>query len=253
MSGDLNSLPLGDYVSPNLQVVRPDAAFPFMVHGDKSVMQWPWFRPHIPHNWYVDSRAPFVGFVSRDEAAILYNTGLLFNGKRGIEIGCWLGWSACHIALAGVVLDVVDPVILRPEFHESIVQSLTASGVLSSVHLVGGTSPVAVRQLGLSVDRTWSLIFIDGDHNGDAPSNDAQACLPFAEPDAAVLFHDVNAPAVGRALDLLRDQGWNTMVYQTMQIMGVAWRGNVTPIRHHPDPTIDWELPAHLLHHPISS
>lgn len=252
MSGNRDLLPLGDYVSPNLQVVRPDAAFPFMVQGDKLIVQWPWFRANIPHNWYVDSRVPFIGFVSRDEASILYNTGLMFSGKRGIEIGCWLGWSACHLALAGVLLDVVDPVILQPDFHESIVQSLTSAGVLGSVHLVGGSSPAALAQLANSLKRKWSFFFIDGDHEGDAPLLDAQACLRFAEPDALVAFHDLTAPVIGRGLDYLREQGWNTLVYQTMQIMGVAWRGNVTPIVHHPDPTIDWELPAHLRGHPVS-
>lgn len=247
-----DSLPPGDYVSPNLQVVRPDAAFPFMVLGDKGVIQWPFFRPRIPHNWYVDSRASYMGFVSRDEASILYNTGLMFRGQWGLEIGCWLGWSACHLALSGLMLDVVDPVVLQPEVHASIVQSLTIAGVLESVHLTGGSSPAAVEQLASSLERTWSFFFIDGDHEGDAPLLDAQACHRFAEPDALVAFHDLAAPAVGRGLDFLREQGWNTLVYQTMQIMGVAWRGDVTPIVHHPDPTVDWELPTHLLSHPVS-
>jgi Macrocin-O-methyltransferase (TylF) len=32
----------------------------------------------------------------------------------------------------------------------------------------------------------------------------------------------------------------------------VAWRGNVQPIAHRPDPAIDWQLPAHLRHYPVS-
>ncbi len=42
------------------------------------------------------------------------------------------------------------------------------------------------------------------------------------------------------------------MVYQTMQIMGVAWRGNVEPVRHQPDPKIEWRLPEHLQHYSVS-
>ncbi|WP_204249752.1 hypothetical protein [Gemmata sp. SH-PL17] len=49
----------------------------------------------------MDRRAPHIGFVSRDEAAILYNTALRFRGRRALEIGCWLGWSTCHLALGG--------------------------------------------------------------------------------------------------------------------------------------------------------
>jgi hypothetical protein len=37
-----------------------------------------------------------------------------------------------------------------------------------------------------------------------------------------------------------------------MQIMGVAWRGNVQPIAHIPDPSVNWELPSHLQHYEVS-
>ena len=36
------------------------------------------------------------------------------------------------------------------------------------------------------------------------------------------------------------------MAYQTAQMMGVAWRGAISPAAHEPDPTQDWEVPAHL-------
>jgi predicted O-methyltransferase YrrM len=246
--------PSGDYVSPNLRPVRPDAAFPFMIVGDKSASNWPWFRANVPHNWYVDRRIPDVGFVSRDEAHILYNIGLNFAGKRALEIGCWLGWSACHLALGGVTLEVIDPLLVREEFRASVVQSLSAAGVLPRITLYGGMSPQGVLEIAArNAQRKWSLIFIDGDHEGDAPLNDAKACLPLLEPDGMVVFHDLAAPAVARGLDYCRDQGWNTLVYQTMQIMGAAWRGNVKPIEHHPDPAVKWELPAHLNGHPVSA
>ena len=102
-------IPVGDYVSPNFQVIMPDRCFPNMTIGDTNTQPWQYLRREIPHNWYVDGRQPYVGFLSRDEAHILYNTALQFAGQPALEIGCWLGWSACHLALAGVNLDVVDP------------------------------------------------------------------------------------------------------------------------------------------------
>jgi hypothetical protein len=54
-------------------------------------------------------------------------------------------------------------------------------------------------------------------------------------------------------LDYLADRGWRTVVYQTMQIMGAAWRGQVEPVKHVPDPNIAWTLPAHLRRHSISA
>lgn len=245
-------LPKGDYVSPGFSIVRPDKAFPNMVVGDTGTCNWTYLRREIPHNWYVDKRQPTVGFASRDEAHILYNTALKFKGKRALEIGCWLGWSACHLALAGIELDVVDPLLSIPEFYESVGDSLKASGVLSRVKLVGGYSPQKVEDLATQLQHKWSLIFIDGNHDAPGPLNDAIACDRLAEDDALILFHDLASPEVAQGLDYLKQKGWQTMVYQTMQIMGVAWRGHVEPIMHQPDPKINWVLPSHLQDYQVS-
>jgi hypothetical protein len=61
-----------------------------------------------------------------------------------------------------------------------------------------------------------------------------------------ILLHDLVSPYVSAALSALGNAGWRTMVYQTAQIMGVAWRGEVAPVPHRPDPTESWRLPDHL-------
>ena len=250
-------LPAGDYVSPGFKVILPDAYFPNMIVGDTQTCLWPYLRREIKHNWYVDRRAASVGFLSRDEAHILYNTALQFSGKKALEIGCWLGWSACHLALAGVELNVVDPLLERDDIRQSVIDSiqgaLNASGVQTTVELIPGYSPQRVEALAAQFNRKWSLIFIDGEHEGDGPLNDAIACEKFAEKDAIILFHDLAAPAVAKGLDYLKERGWNTVIYQTMQIMGAAWRGNVEPVKHQPDPHISWQLPAHLQGYDVSS
>jgi len=250
-------LPPGDYVSPGLKLILPDAYFPNMIVGDPQTCSWPYLRREIKHNWYVDRRANSVGFLSRDEAHILYNTALQFKGKKALEIGCWLGWSACHLALAGVELDVVDPLLETEEIRQSVIDSiqgaLNASGVQTSVTLVPGYSPQRVEELANQFNRKWSLIFIDGEHENEGPLNDAIACEKLAEEDAIIVFHDLAAPDVAEGLDYLKQRGWQTVVYQTMQIMGAAWRGNVEPVKHQPDPNISWQLPAHLHGYNISS
>jgi SAM-dependent methyltransferase/predicted O-methyltransferase YrrM len=252
-----NVLPAGDYVSPGLQIMLPDAHFTNMIVGDTNNCPWPYLRRGIPHNWYVDRRANSVGFLSRDEAHILYNTALKFVGKKALEIGCWLGWSACHLALAGVELDVVDPLLAREDIRQSVIDSiqgaLNASGVQTTVELIPGYSPQRVEEFAAQFNRKWSLIFIDGEHEGDGPLNDAIACEKLAEKDAIILFHDLAAPAVAKGLDYLKQNGWHTVIYQTMQIMGAAWRGNVEPVKHQPDPNISWELPIHLQGYNVSS
>ncbi len=247
-----DSFPEGDYVSPNFSTIQPDLCFPNMILGNKYDSPWFYLRRNISHNWYIDRRQRDVGFVSRDEAHILYNTALKFKGKKALEIGCWMGWSACHLALGGVELDVIDPLLSTPLFNESVTTSLTYAGVKASVNLIPGYSPQTVEEVANKLHRKWSLIFIDGYHEAPAPLNDAIVCEQFAESNALILFHDLASPDVGQGLDYLRDKGWNTMVYQTMQIMGVAWRGDVCPVCHQPDPKIVWHLPPHLHGYPIS-
>src|SRR5438552_8835459 len=121
-------LPPGDYVSPNLQIIWPDEAFGFMTVGDTAACAWPYLRRNVPHNWYVDRRAPSIGFVSRDEAALVYNLALPMRDQRALEIGCWLGFSKVHLALAVMTLDVVDPLLAEPEFKQVVSQSLAAAG-----------------------------------------------------------------------------------------------------------------------------
>jgi len=241
-----------DYRSPNIPEVRPDRCFPCMSVGDKRACSWAYLRRHIPHLWYVDRRMPNIGFLSRDEAHILYGTALQFKGKRALEIGCLHGWSTCHIALGGVTLDVVDPLLERADVIASVRASLDNAGVLEHVNLVGGTSPEVVDELASNRGCKWELVFVDGNHDAPHPLNDAKSCAQHAADDALILFHDLAAPDVCQGLDYLRDNGWNTVIYQTMQIMGAAWRGNVRPVDHVPDPRIQWELPRHLRGYRIS-
>jgi predicted O-methyltransferase YrrM len=248
-----HKFPDRDYISPNFQKIYPDSAFPNIAIGDPQNNGWPYFRRQIPHNWYVDRRSPFIGFVSRDEANILYNIALMFRDQPALEIGCWMGWSTCHLALGGVKqLDVIDPILFQDDIRESVVQSLRLAGVMNRVKLVGGSTPQAVHDLAAKREFKWPLIFIDGNHEDPGPLQDAMACEIHAPQDAMIVFHDLAAPAVAMGLDYLRDAGWKTLVYQTMQIMAVAVRGNIAPLIHHPDPKIQWELPEHLRNHPVS-
>jgi glycosyltransferase involved in cell wall biosynthesis/predicted O-methyltransferase YrrM len=244
-------LPRGDYVSPGFAVTRPDACFPHLAAGDPRGHPWPYLRREVPHTWYVDRRRPTIGFLSRDEAHVLYNTALRFRGLRALEVGCFLGWSTCHLALAGVDLDVIDPGLSHAGIYQEVTRSLVTAGVREAVRLHPGKSPGRVRELAASAGRGWSLFFIDGDHEAPAPLYDAVACAACAEPDALVLFHDLAAPAVAQGLDYLRGQGWQTAVYQTMQVMGAAWRGAARPVGHRPDFRVSWELPGHLHGHPV--
>ncbi len=76
--------------------------------------------------------------------------------------------------------------------------------------------------------------------------------MPYLEPTAMVLFHDLVSPHVARGLRAFETAGWRIMAYQTAQMVGVAWRGDVAPVAHAPDPTQNWSVPEHLSGIPIA-
>jgi hypothetical protein len=244
-----------DYVSPGLATVILDYAFPHLAVGDVSQVPWPYLRREVPHRWYVDSRYPRCGFLSRDEAHILFNTALAFRGHRALEIGCWKGWSTCHLLAAGVHLDVIDPVLGLEEFRGDVSAAIDAVRVRERVdaaaHLWAEESPEAVDRLGATGRAPWSLIFIDGSHDAPAPLADATSAERYAADDSIILLHDAVCPAVAEGLRYLDRRGWSTSVYQTMQMMGVAWRGRARPVPHRPDRRIPWTVPVHLRDVPV--
>jgi glycosyltransferase involved in cell wall biosynthesis/predicted O-methyltransferase YrrM len=239
---------LYDYISPGLRVVQPDDCFPHMRPGDPLHHPWKYLRRDVPHRWYADERFPLMGFINRDEAVLLHNLALQFAGRRALEIGSWMGWSTCHLAMAGVLLDVVDPAHEDPIIRASVEDSLRCCGIAERVNLAGGRSPESLAAL----KQHWSLFFIDGDHEGRAPMRDTAAALSYATGDCAFVFHDLASPAVAEPLRFLQDKGFNVVVYQTAQIMALAWRGEVTPVAHVPDPNVAWQLPPHLVGLPVS-
>jgi predicted O-methyltransferase YrrM len=235
-----------DYISDNLSVPKLDALFPNMIVGDKQAVTWPYFRKEIDHLWYVDRRDPQVGFINRDEAAILFSNARLFSGRAGLEIGAWRGWSTAHLLVSGLrSLDVVEPLLGEPEWNREFVTAVKASGEADRANLIAGPSPQEVVRLG-HAGRRWSFVFIDGDHDGQAPTSDALATENYLEPTAMIVFHDLVSPHVAAALRALAGKGWATRIYQTAQMMGVAWRGDISPVEHKPDPAQNWRVPEHL-------
>ena len=235
-----------DYVADGLSAPSLEFLFPNMVEFDKSVSSWPWLRRDIGHAYRADRRNPVVGFINRDEASILYANARLFAGKAGVEVGAWRGWSTVHLLAAGLAsLHVIEPLLADPEWRAEFAATVEKAGGARTAILVPDKSPEAVERLGAEGVR-WAFAFIDGDHDGDAPTRDALAVSRFLEETAMVLFHDLVSPHVAGGLRALQKEGWNVMAYQTAQMVGVAWRGEVAPIAHKPDPSQSWSVPDHL-------
>lgn len=238
-------LPAGDYASPGLEMIRLDDHFPHLARASRATLSWEHLRNDIPHTFYIDARVPGTGFLNRDEAVLLYNIAKRFRGRRGLEVGCWLGWSAAHVAAAGVILDVIDPVLANRSFRDSVTASLDSAALTRLVTLHPLSSPQAIDAIARGGVR-WSFFFIDGNHDAPYPLFDTATAIEYAEPDAAVVFHDLASPDVAQALEYLACRGWQTRIYHTAQIMGIAWRGNVEPPVHLEDPAVAWHVPRHL-------
>ncbi len=241
-----------DYVADNLEAPSLDHLFPNMIEADKSASTWPYFRKEIDHPFRVDRRDPTVGFINRDEASILFANARAFRGRGGIEIGAWRGWSTAYLIATGIApLHVIEPQLADPDWRREFEEMIGGAGGRASAILVPEKSPEAIFQLGESGVR-WSFAFIDGDHDGEAPTRDALSLAPYLEATAMVVFHDLVSPHVAAGLRALAAKGWRVMAYQTAQMMGVAWRGAIAPVAHRPDPAQHWQVPGHLAGIPIS-
>lgn len=247
---DVDLLP-GDYLPPGMAAIRLDDAFPDMISEvvtPEADLAWPTgprFKQY-GHRRYADREFPGVGFVTREEALILHNNARLFAGLPAIEIGFWLGWSFAHIATANCHVDCFDPIFASPRWRPKIDRTIASLGLTVPFHLDAGPSPSSVVAYAREHGRRWHFAFIDGDHKSPGPLLDAVAVLPFLARDCMVLFHDLVSPDVFEGFRHFGVNGFQLRILDTMQIMGVAWRGNVDPVPHQPDPAIAWARPPHL-------
>src|ERR1017187_3900290 len=224
-----------DYASPNLTPL-PGNLFRFFPQLQRT-RSW---NSLVAHSQRFDRRFPEVGVVSWDESTLLYNYARQLQGQDLLEIGCWIGWSTVLLGLGGCRLTVIDPVLAGTPPGEACRESLRQAGLADSVKLIGGYSPGAVEEL-TAQGCKWSAGFIDGNHEGVAPLHDTQAFVCSARGDCLILFHDVILPNIAEALTWLGREGWNVGVHHTCFFIGVAWRGSARPLRHIPDPKVDWD------------
>ncbi len=237
-----------DYEPPGLPNPGLLKYFPSLVASDPRRNRWPYLRLASPHIWRTDSRSrnQHIGVLSLEEAILLHHLALPYAGKRGLAIGCHFAWSTAHLLAAGLHLDVVDPKLSVREQFEAVDQSLRQIPTKGSYGLWAAFSPSIIPAIRQTKPNPWSFVFIDGDHDGEAPSLDAQAVLPHCAPDATVVLHDLTSPDVTKGLAVYRAAGWNVRLYNTMQVIGVATRGAVTPAEYPPDPRMPVIADAHL-------
>ena len=214
---------------------------------------------HFPHAVPMESTglAPHVrlcdpdindkcGYMTHDEAAILYNLALACPGNW-IEIGSHTGWSTAHIAYAGCTVTGLDPEYKTPVYNKTkdpmyfegrAWGNLERCGVeYDDVMLIGKKSQEFLRNYDGS---KFDGACIDGEHEPPFPENDAMLVFPHLKETCAVFFHDTLGWPVQDGIRVFIDAGFHFRLYCTSQLAGVCWRGDVTPPDHMEDPNIDW-------------
>lgn len=233
-----------DYAPPGFADPDLAPAFPTIAPTNPAAINWRWLRKNTPHIWRTDIRSKTgpIGVLSYEEALVLHNVAKPFRGAPGLEIGCHLAWSTAHLVAAGLDLDVIDPALGAPAHLREVEKSLKAVGERMNMpvnaRLHAGFSPSVVAPVAAQRGREWSFAFIDGYHDGEAPALDAAAVLPFMAETAAVAFHDLLCPSVFAGLEVFRNAGWRVKVFETTQVMGLAWRGDYQPPAYAPDPNM---------------
>lgn len=237
-----------DYIPPGMEPPDLHSLFPHAVAGNPWTVNWPYLRCSAPHVWRYDDRHKgyVTGNASVEEAACLYTFAKQFAGKRGIEIGTYYGWTAAHLMAAGLRLDCVDPAFSMPDVDWDVRNVLDKVPGSNGYTLWAESSPQCISKVRDSDPEPWSFAFIDGNHDDHAPRDDARGVLPHLAEDCMVMFHDLTSPFVEAGLDVFRKAGFETRIINTMQIIGVAWRGNVTVPDHIPDPNVPHPWPGHL-------
>lgn len=241
-----------DYAPPGLVDPELLPAFPSLMISDPNPVGWPWLRKNTPHIWRTDQRSKKkqIGVLSYEEAVLLHNLAKPFAGEPALEIGCHFAWSTAQLLAAGVDLDVIDPGLADQDQSSAIAESLEnvharVPGCLPA-RLYAGFSPNLVEPVQTLRAAKWAFAFIDGWHDGDGPTLDAKAVMPHLAARSMVVFHDLLCPAVLAGLKCFEAEGWQSRTFNTTQMMGVAWRGDVVLPKYQPDPNMPQTQHHHL-------
>ncbi len=181
---------------------------------------------------------PECGFMTHDEAAILYNCGERAPGEW-VDIGARLMWTSSYLAYALRFVLSVDPAFKNPAFRSRAAENLWLLDQHELIYLF----PMTSKEFFAGPVNTFNCISgvcIDGNHDRPEPLNDAKGALAHLPETGVIVFHDFWGDPIREGVNYLLDRGLKCRVYDTPNGMAVCWRGDFTPPHHIPDPAIDW-------------
>lgn len=193
---------------------------------------------------------PNCGFLSDDEAAILYAIARAWP-KRWVDIGARVGWTTCHLIEGGALVKPVDPELRLSNFSARFEQNTMRHWEGVSEVWALTSEEFFAQDKGGGCDAAM----IDGNHDAPEPTLDA---IRASRAGAQVLvFHDFAGKPIrdavkyflgdcsfnnGRGETTRMESIWRARVYWTPNVMAVAWRDGCgfVPPDHVRDPRVDW-------------
>lgn len=189
-------------------------------------MDWPGYRDE-------DLFSP--GLCTWVEATILHLLVKYGKFTHPLEIGCAVGWSTVHMALAlqpETMLTCVDPFVetslgLGDYNHDAYmcfmryVQAATAADLLN---LFVDRSPACLELA--SGGQPFDFVFLDGWHFEGQPQRDIDGLLPLLDTGAIIALHDLHYHDVYAAAESLVKRGWYFTGFFTPNQLAVFWEGD---------------------------
>lgn len=197
---------------------------------------------------YQDGELRGAMSATAEEAQLLAYVAQVTGARRALEIGSYVGWTACHLATMCDVI-CVDPFLelggvshlgddASAETCERFLQNVRRAGYREKVTLIQGRSPEAVESL--YVPGGFDLAFIDGWHLDGQPRRDVRAAEDTLATGGTVVLHDLNIPDVQDAACWLLAQCYAGVILPTPNWLGVFW----PPDMRRKPPSWLWTLPT---------
>jgi precorrin-6B methylase 2 len=197
------------------------------------------FGHDVLHDW-ADSDYPLrgdpPGFLTHDEAAILWNCAKQFSGMCWwLDIGAATGWTTAHVAgsAPSVCVASVDPAFkcsaVLQRFEDNTLQWSAQRQAVALSSTAFFYQPSMIR---------FDGVMIDGGHDWHQPLLDTQHAVEVLRPSGVIILHDFIGGPVQEAVNWLIDKGFKARIYFTPFMLAVCWRGDFEPPNHVSDPNL---------------
>jgi hypothetical protein len=139
------------------------------------------------------------------------------SGSRFVEIGCWVGRSACHLGVEiinsgkNIKLDCVDTWdgsdIPELANEEVVVNKTLYADFLKNVEpLRSILTPIRMKSVEASKlyeDESLDFVFIDADHTKEGFSDDMDCWFPKVKQGGVIAGHDYDYPVIKEIVNKL--------------------------------------------------